>query len=97
LDNTINKTLIELGIPVAAMTPREVHVWFLEAFNRTDVEALVWFYKPGAVLATQDRLAKGHQAIRAANQHIMARAGRVISWPLVETGGVNARPLPRTA
>ena len=60
-----------------AHSPRDIHALFLDAFNRAEVEALVALYEPDAVLVTRSELAKGHDAIRAAYQHILAEGGRM--------------------
>jgi uncharacterized protein (TIGR02246 family) len=55
-----------------AHTPTEVHVLFLQAFNRGDVEALVALYGPGATLVTRDGSVVGHQGIREAYKRMFA-------------------------
>lgn len=60
-----------------ANTPEEIHVLFLDAFNRADVEALVALYEAGATLVTGSGSAVGHDAIRKAYEHILAGGPRM--------------------
>ena len=60
-----------------AQKPQDIHALFLDAFNRSDVEALVGLYEPGAVLVTGRGTAVGHEAIREAYQHILAAGARM--------------------
>ena len=60
-----------------AHTPQEIHVLFLDAFNRADVEALVALYEPNALLVTGSGVAAGHEAIREAYLRMLAGGGRM--------------------
>jgi ketosteroid isomerase-like protein len=60
-----------------AHTPSEVHVVFLDAFNRGDVEALVALYEPTAVLVTRDGSVVGHHTIREAYQRMLVGGPRM--------------------
>jgi uncharacterized protein (TIGR02246 family) len=60
-----------------AGTPQEIHTLFLEAFNRTDVEALVALYEPSAILVTGSGIAEGRDAIRVAYHRILDGGGRM--------------------
>jgi uncharacterized protein (TIGR02246 family) len=62
---------------VPANTPEEVHVLFLDAFNRADIDALIALYEPGATLVTGSGRAVGGDAIRAAYEHILAGGPRM--------------------
>jgi uncharacterized protein (TIGR02246 family) len=62
---------------VPANTPQEVHILFLDAFNRADVEALVALYEPNALLVTGNGPAVGHNAIHNAYRHILAHGVRM--------------------
>jgi ketosteroid isomerase-like protein len=63
--------------PVLANTPEEIHVLFLDAFNRADIEVLVSLYEPGATLVTGSGTAVGQEAIRKAYEHILADGPRM--------------------
>jgi uncharacterized protein (TIGR02246 family) len=60
-----------------AQAPAEIHALFLDAFNRGDLEALVALYEPGAVLVVSGQVSVGHDAIREAYQHMLARRGQM--------------------
>ncbi len=60
-----------------AREPSDIHVLFLDAFNRGDVEALVALYEPGAVLVTRDGAVVGHQAISEAYRSMLAGGARM--------------------
>ena len=62
---------------MGARSPLEIHMLFLEAFNRADVEGLLALYEPDAVFVARGESAIGHQAIRAAYEHILADRGRM--------------------
>ncbi len=62
---------------MSANTPEEIHVLFLDAFNRADVEALVALYEPDAILVTGSGSAVGHDAIRSAYGRILAGGPRM--------------------
>jgi len=47
-----------------AESPEQVHLEFLEAFNRHDLESIVALYEPDAVLATTHGPVQGKDAIR---------------------------------
>jgi uncharacterized protein (TIGR02246 family) len=52
--------------------PEQVHVEFLDAFNRHDLETIVALYEPDAVLATAHGPAQGKDAIREAYRGFLA-------------------------
>ena len=54
-----------------AKIPQDIHILFLDAFNRADVEALVALYEPNALLVTGNGHALGHDAIRKAYEKIV--------------------------
>ena len=60
-----------------AFRPLEIHSLFLEAFNRSDVEALVALYEPNAAFSTASGIAVGHDAIREAYRRILAGGGQM--------------------
>lgn len=60
-----------------ANKPDEIHVLFLDAFNRADIEALADLYEPGAILVTGRGNATGRDAIRAAYEHILSNDVRM--------------------
>lgn len=62
---------------MSARSPQEIHKLFLDAFNHGNVEALLALYEWDAVFVTGSGPAKGHEAIRAAYQHILADGGRM--------------------
>jgi uncharacterized protein (TIGR02246 family) len=62
---------------VPANTAEEIHMLFVDAFNRADVEALVALYEPDAILVTRSGSAVGHDAIRKAYEHILASGPRM--------------------
>lgn len=64
-------------LPMPAHKPQDIHVLFLDAFNRGDVEGLVALYEPSAVLTTGTGNAVGHEAIHEAYQRILAGGGRM--------------------
>jgi ketosteroid isomerase-like protein len=56
-----------------ARQPEDLGAFFLERANAGDVEGLVALYEPGAVLAVSpERLATGHEEIRAAYAELLA-------------------------
>src|SRR5271169_1048976 len=62
---------------MSANQPTEIHILFLAAFNRGDVDALVALYEPGAALVTRDGTVSGHQAIRETYQRMLAGGARM--------------------
>jgi ketosteroid isomerase-like protein len=62
---------------MTAHTPSEIHTFFLDAFNRGDVEDLVALYEPGAALVTRDGTVVGHDAIRDAYKTMLAGGARM--------------------
>jgi uncharacterized protein (TIGR02246 family) len=62
---------------MAARAPSEIHALFVDAFNRGDLEALVALYEPGAVLVISGHASVGHEAIREAYKHMLARRGQM--------------------
>ena len=62
---------------MSANKPTEIHILFLDAFNRGDVETLIALYEPSAALVTKDGTVVGHQAIREAYQRMLAGGARM--------------------
>jgi len=59
--------------PAPARQPEDLGTLFLERANAGDVEGLVALYEPQAVLAiSPDRVATGHDEIRAAYTELLA-------------------------
>jgi uncharacterized protein (TIGR02246 family) len=52
--------------------PEQVHVEFLDAFNRHDLEAIVALYEPDAVLVGSKGPVRGKDAIREAYRGFLA-------------------------
>jgi len=57
---------------MTAKKPQDIHRFFLDAFNRGDLEALVALYEPDALFVTGQGPVTGHDAIRHAYRHILA-------------------------
>ena len=55
-----------------AESPEQLHIKFLDAFNRHDLEGLVALYEPDAVLASSKEPMRGKDAIREAYRGYLA-------------------------
>ena len=63
---------------MGARTPDQLHGLFLDAFNRSDVEAIIALYEPTACLVPQPgQTTHGREAIREALQQFLALNGRM--------------------
>jgi ketosteroid isomerase-like protein len=73
---------------MSANKPTDIHILFLDAFNRGDVEALVALYEQSAALVTGDGTVVGQQAIREAYQRMLAGGARMelTTRTVVESG-----------
>lgn len=60
-----------------ARTPSEIHNFFIDAFNRGDVDAIVALYELDAVLVISGQTLIGHEAIRDAYRNMLASRGRM--------------------
>jgi uncharacterized protein (TIGR02246 family) len=60
-----------------AHKPAEIHVLFLDAFNRGDAGAITALFEPSAILVTARGTAVGHDAIRGAYTSMFERFGRM--------------------
>lgn len=60
-----------------AHSPPEIHVLFLDAFNRGDLEGLAALYEPNAVLVISGQPAVGHDAIREAYRRLLESPGQM--------------------